>query len=107
MTYKYYDYLKKYDAHFLNRYENWAHHNWSRRSNFQRLLDYRAYSLATGRAFFMYGLKFKGWYYWACALLSFADIWGVWYFQDIYNRYYYWKYTYYTPDWKKELTLLE
>jgi hypothetical protein len=107
MSYKYYDYLKKYNAPFLNKYENWTHTHWGRRSNYQQLLDYRAYSLMTGRPIFLYGWKFKSWYFMLCAVISFADIWGVWYFQEIYNKYYPWKYTYYTPEWKKEMTLLE
>ncbi len=107
MSYKYYDYLKNYNASFLNKYENWLHHENGRRSNFKRLLDYRAYSLLTGRPMFMYGFKLKSWYYVLCSLMCLADIWGVWYFQEIYNKYYPWKYTFYTPEWKTEMTQLE
>ena len=106
-NYKYYDYLKKYDARFLNKYENWLHYENGRKSNFLRLLGYRAYSLMTGRPIMMDGVKIKQWFYIFCSLICLADVWGIWYYQEIYNKYYPWKYTYYTPDWKNEMTLLE
>jgi hypothetical protein len=94
---KYYDYLKNYDAKFLNKYESWSHHSWGRRSNFMQLLYFRCYSLFTGRNILLPHLKLKSPYIWICVGVSMADVWGIWFYQEIYNKYYPWKWTYYQP----------
>lgn len=105
--YNYYDYLKKYDAGFLNKYESWGHANWSRRSNFLQLLYFRATTLMTGRIHIMHGIKLKGWYYTLSVLVCLADIYGIWFYQEIYNKYAYWKWVYYQPYFKNECEFFE
>ncbi len=101
-NYKYYDYLKRYDAAFLNKYESWAHHSWSRRSNFLQLLYFRAYALFTGRTILMPHLKAKSWFTYISCLICIFDIWGVWVFQEIYNKYSVQKWVYYQPYFRSE-----
>ena len=105
--YKYYDYLKKYNPRFLNNYESWSHINWSRRSGFIELLNYRSYTLSTGRNILFDGLKLKGWFFVYGSLMCIMDIWGVWYFQDIHQKYSTRKWVYYQPYMKPEMTFIE
>ena len=104
---KYYDYLKKYDAPFLNKYESWAHFNWGRRSNYLQLLYFRAYSLLTGRNIILPHLKLKSPWLWMAAVVAFADVWGVWIYQEMYQKYQPWKWTYYQPYFRPEAMALE
>jgi hypothetical protein len=103
----YYDYLKKYDARFLHKYESGTHLSWGRRSNFLQLLYFRAYSLMTGRNMWIPHMKIKSWFYNLGTLICLADIWGIWYFQEIYNKYSVQKWVYYQPYLKKETMLME
>ena len=104
---KYYDYLKKYDSHFLNKYESWTHYAWGRRSNFLQLLYYRAYTLVTGRQIFMPHLKLKSPYQWICLMICLADVYGIWYFQEISNKYTVHKQVYYQPYMKPQMVFQE
>ena len=104
----YNDYLKKYDAHFLNRYQSWHHHAWGRKSNYMQLLYFRAYSLWTGgRSIFLPGYKLKSAFMMIGAGVCMADIWGVWFFQEMYNKYQPWKWIYYQPYYKDQCRLME
>ena len=105
--FKYYDYLKKYTPMFLNQHESWTHYTWGRKSNYLTLLSYRAYTLMTGRDILLEGIKIKGWYYTFGALICIADIWGVWYFQDIHQKYSTRKWVYYQPQMAPEMTYIE
>lgn len=104
---KYYDYLKNYDTRFLNKYESWTHSSWGRRSNFLQLLDYRGYSLMTGRNIFLPGFKLKGWFFTFGSIICMADIWGIWFFQEIYNKYTPQKWTWYQPYLHPETQFVE
>lgn len=104
---KYYDYLKKYDSHFLNKYESWSHFSWGRRSNFLQLLYYRAYTLTTGRQILMPHLKLKSPFQWLCILVCLADVYGIWFFQEIYNKYTVHKQVYYQPYMKPDMVFQE
>ena len=74
----YYDYLKKYDAHFLNKYESWAHAQLSRRSNFLQLLYFRAYSLFVGgRSIFVPHIKLKSLFMMVCIGICLADVYVI------------------------------
>lgn len=107
-NYKYYDYLKKYDAAFLNKYESWFHHSWGRRSNFTELLHYKSYGLYTGgRAIFVQGTRLKSIFVLIGAIICNADIWGVWFYTDIYNKFMPWKWINYQPYFKEELKFME
>lgn len=103
----YYDYLKRYNADYLNKHESWAHYSWGRGSNFMQLQKFRSFSLLTNRAYVMPGLRFKGFFYFAGALLCIADVYGIWYFQEIYNKYSSFKWTLYQPWYHKECMLDE
>jgi len=105
--YKYYDYLNKYDARFLNKYQSWGHHLWNRRSNYLQLLYFRAYSLYTGRNILLPHMKLKKPYMLISALICVADIYGSWIFQEMYNKYVPWKWTYYQPYFKESCLLME
>ena len=107
-NYKYYDYLKKYDAAFLNKYESWFHYSWGRKTNFNQLLKYKAYLMWTGgRTIFIDGTKLKTSYAYLAGLICIADIWGVWFFQEMYNKYQPWKWIYYQPYYKEECKSME
>src|SRR5690348_3025108 len=98
----YNDYLNKYNAHFLNKYQSWSHYSWGRKSNFLQLLYYRAYTLNTGgRAPFLPHVKLKSPFIMLCALVCMADIYGVWIYQEIYNKYMPWKWVFYQPYFKE------
>jgi hypothetical protein len=104
----YYDYLKKYDAHFLNKYESWGHASWSRRSNYLQLLYFRAYSLWTGgRSIFLPHIKLKSAYMMLCAGVCITDIYGIWIYQEMYNKYMPWKWVYYQPYFKDSARMME
>ena len=104
---KYYDYLKKYDAPFLNKYESWSHYQWGRRSNYMQLLYARAYYLYSGRGILMHGWKIKHPFVWCGTVVCIADVFGIWFYQEMYNKMTPWKYVYYQPEWKNESTLQE
>ena len=104
----YYDYLKKYDAHFLNKYESWSHAQWGRKSNFLQLLYFRAYSLFVGgRSILVPHIKLKSAFMMVCAGICLADIYGVWIYQEMYNKYMPWKWVYYQPYFKDSCRLME
>jgi hypothetical protein len=105
--YKYYDYLKKYDAHFLNKYESWTHQHWGRRSNYLQLLYFRAYSLFTSRAPVLPNIKVKKPFLYVACVVCLADIWGTWIFQEVYNKYMPWKWVYYQPYFKESCIQME
>lgn len=99
---KYYDYLKKYDTHFLNKYENWSHFNWGRKSNFLQLLYTKSYLTYNGRNIFMHGYKFKSWFVWVGSVVCVTDIYLIWIYQEMYNKLYPWKWTLYMPYYRSE-----
>jgi hypothetical protein len=105
--YKYYDYLKKYTPKFLNSHESWAHWNWGRKSGFTDLLSYRAYTLMSPRNILFEGVKIKGWFFVFGSLFCIMDIWGIWYFQEIHQKYSTRKWVYYQPYMKPEMTFIE
>ena len=106
-SYKYYDYIKNYDVGFRNKHENWTHYAWGRKTNFSQLLHFRAYSLMTGRPILWKGLKIKGWFYMFGTLICVMDVWGIWYFQEMHNKYSSKKWVYYQPYLRPEMTFLE
>ena len=104
----YYDYLKKYDTHFLNKYESWSHAQWGRKSNFLQLLYFRAYSLFVGgRSILVPHIKLKSAFMMVCAGICLADVYGVWIYQEMYNKFMPWKWVYYQPYFKDSCRLME
>jgi hypothetical protein len=104
----YNEYLNKYDTSFVNKYQSWSHHAWGRKSNFLQLVYFRAYLFNTGsRAPFLPHLKFKNSFNIFCAIICMADIYGVWIYQEIYNKYMPWKWTMYQPYFKESCILME
>jgi len=106
-SYKYYDYIKNYRADFLNKYESWNHSSWGRKTNYTQLLNYRAYSLMTGRPILFYGIKIKGWFYMFGTLICLCDVYGIWWFQEMHNKYSSKKWIYYQPYLRKEMQFAE
>lgn len=103
MTYGYYNYLKKYSPEFLLKHESWKHEAWSRRSNFLQLLNTKGAHVLTSRVFFLPGIRFKTIWYVLGGLLCCVDVWGIWYFQEIYNKYTIHKWTNYQPWFHQQL----
>ncbi len=104
----YYDYLKKYDPNFLNKYQSWSHYAWGRKSNFMQLLYFRAYTFNVGgRAPFLPHLKLKLPYVLVCSLLCMWDVYGVWIYQEVYNKYMPYKWVFYMPYYKESCLLME
>ena len=106
-SYKYYDYLKKYNSHFVNRYENWSHLSWGRKSNYLQLLNLRAYTLMTQRSILLPGMKLKAPFFMLGCMVCLADIWGMWFFFTVYNKYSPQKWVFYQPYLKGDMTLME
>jgi hypothetical protein len=103
--YSYYKYLKKYSPYFLNKYENWGHLVKGRKTNFGRLLMVRAYLLLTHNMTILPGYRTTGTFYLFGAILTFIDLYGIWYSQEIYNKYSFHKWTHYQP-WHQKDTLV-
>lgn len=106
-SYKYYNYLKKYTPAFLNRQESWTHFTWGRKSNYLDLLNYRSTTLMIGRNILNEQMKIKGWFFFFGAVICMADIWGIWYFQEIHQKYSTRKWVYYQPYLKPEMMFTE
>jgi hypothetical protein len=83
----YYSYLKKYNPHFINRYENWAHGSFARGSGFKNLQFFRAYIMLTNHMTILPGYRFKSFFFYAGALMCVFDLWGIWISQEMYNKY--------------------
>jgi len=104
----YYEYLKKYDTHFLNKYQSWSHYSWGRKSNFLQLLYFRAYTLnCGGRVPFLPHLKLKAPFVYICAGICMFDLYGVWISQEIYQKFMPWKWTFYQPYFKEACVMME
>ena len=103
MTHNYYNYLTKYSPRFLVKHESWTHEAWSRRSNFLQLLNTKSAHILSSRTHFMTGYKFKTSWYIYGAIMCIADVYGIWYFQDMYNKYTAHKWTNYQPYMNQQL----
>jgi hypothetical protein len=101
----YYDYLKKYSPEHINRYENWWHAFLGRRSAFSHLQHFRAYIILTNHMTFLPGFRFKSHVFFIGALLCVVNLWGIWYSQEIYNKYSIHKWNHYSPQYHKDLFL--
>lgn len=99
----YYNYLKKYSPEFLVKHESWAHHAWGRRSNFNQLVNFKGALVLTPRVFVLPGLRLKGLFYFLSGIVCVSELWGLWYFQEIYNKYTVHKWTMYQPYFHSKL----
>ena len=97
MSENYYSYLKKYSPRFIAKYETWTHHAWGRKSNFLQLVNSKGALVMTGRAFILPGIRYKNLVYYSLAAICCFDVWGIWFYQDIYNKYTYHKWNTYQP----------
>ena len=101
-NYSYYKYLKNYNPHFINKYENWSHLAWGRRTNFDLLQQCRTYLALSTKMTIFPGLRTKSTFYYLGALICVVDMWGIWYSQEIYNKYSFHKWTHYQPWMHKD-----
>lgn len=101
-NYSYYKYLRNYSPHFINKYENWSHFSWGRKTNFTQLQLFRSYILLTNKMTIIPGYRTKSKFYYAGAILCVADLWGIWFYQEIYNKYTFHKWTHYQPWMHKD-----
>lgn len=103
MGYSYYDYLKKYNAEFLSRYELRNHVAFGRKSNFLQLLNTKAALMLTNRALIIPKVRSKAFLYYFLAGYCIVGYYGIWYFQEIYNKYTHHKWTMYQPYMHSQL----
>lgn len=99
---EYYQFVKKYSPHFLNRYENWAHGALARGSLFNHLQNFRAYIHLTNHMTILPGYRTKASIFYLGAFLCVVDIWGIWYSQEIYYKYSIQKWNHYQPWYHKD-----
>lgn len=100
----YYDYIKKYNAQFLNNYTSWTHFSWGRGSNFMQLLNFRAFNLNTNRVSLVPGYKIKSTPSVLIGIYCLIAVYGIWISQDIYNRFSPRKATYYDDEEEDEIS---
>ena len=96
-NWNYYNYLKKYSPRFLVKQESWTHQMWSRGSSFLQLVNFKGTLTMTNRTFIFPGYRIKSLFFFVGGLVCCIDIWGLWYFQEIYNKYTTHKWTNYQP----------
>lgn len=103
VNYPYYNYLKKYDQSFLKKYEVAENRTLGRGSGFLNFVRLRSALFLTPRVFVFGSFRTKSLVYYIMALFLCADLWGIWYFQEIYYKYNIHKWTGYQPWFHKDL----
>ena len=102
-SYNYFNYLKKYSPEYLLKYESWTHRMWGRGSAFKNLVNMRAALTLTPRVFVFPGLRTKSIVFYFMGAYACILIYGIWYFQEIYNKYTIHKWIHYNPMYNKEI----
>lgn len=102
-NYNYFNYLKKYSPDFLLKYESWSHRMIGRGSGIKMLTNMRAALMLTPRVFILPGLRTKSLVYYFMAGYALALVYGIWYFQEIYNKFTIHKWIHYMPMYNKEI----
>lgn len=101
-NYGYYSYLKKYSPFFIHKYECGVHASWGRGSQFLRMVEVKYALNLSQRVILFWPFTLKSPVVMFGAAFCCVNLWGIWYFQEIYNKYSIHKWTHYQPKDHKD-----